>query len=227
MNLLIFGATGMVGFEVLHLALVDPRVHSVTTIGRRAAGVQHHKLGEIVHADMLDLSELEPQLRHADLILYCLGVYQNAVTAAEFWTITCGYLEQLLGRLQQIGADPAFCLMGAQGADPTEKSLFRFAKAKGRAERFLTESLLTRKYIFRPGYIAPGRVASRSTTPEWISRPLFRFLPGLGIEAVNLAKVMLETGLTRPAQVLYTNGEMRSLAANFLRSSGWARSARR
>ena len=186
MNLLIFGATGMVGFEVLHLALVDPRVHSVTTIGRRAAGVQHHKLGEIVHADMLDLSELEPQLRHADLILYCLGVYQNAVTAAEFWT-----------------------------------------KAKGRAERFLTESLLTRKYIFRPGYIAPGRVASRSTTPEWISRPLFRFLPGLGIEAVNLAKVMLETGLTRPAQVLYTNGEMRSLAANFLRSSGWARSARR
>ncbi len=227
MHVTIFGATGMVGFEVLHLALVDPRVNSVVTIGRRATGVRHPKLAEIVHTDMLDLRELEPQLRQADLILYCLGVYQNAVPAAEFWTITCGYLEQLLGRLGQVGADPAFCLMGAQGADPTEKSFFRFAKAKGRAERFLTESHLTRKYIFRPGYIAPGRVASRSTTPEWIARPLFKFFPGLGIEAVNLAKVMLETGLTRPAQLLYTNGEMRALAANFLRSSGWARSARR
>src|SRR5437868_10893914 len=119
MQLVLFGATGMTGIEALHLALADERVSSVTTIGRRTTGVTHAKLSEIVHADMLDLSELEPQLRQADLILYCLGVYQNAVPAAEFWTITCGYLEQLLGRLQQIGADPVFCLMGAQGADPT------------------------------------------------------------------------------------------------------------
>lgn len=227
MQATIFGATGMVGNEVLHLALADPRVNSVTTIGRRSTGVQHKKLTEVVHADMLDLSALEPQLRRADLILYCIGVYQNAVPAAEFWTVTCGYLEQLLDRLRHAGADPVFCLLGARGADPTEKSFFDYAKAKGRAERFLMESHLTRKYIFRPGYIAPGRVASRATVPEWISGPLFKLFPRLGIEAVNLAKVMLETGLTRPAQVLYTNDEMRVLAANFLRSSGWARSARR
>ena len=227
MHLLLFGATGMTGIEVLHLALADPRITSVTTIGRRASGVTHAKLREIIHADMLDLSEVEPQLRDADLILHCLGVYQNAVSAAEFWTVTCGYLEQLLGRLAQIGADPVFCLMGAQGADPTEKSLFRFAKAKGRAERFLMESQLSRKYIFRPGYIMPGQGQSRSTAPEWIARPLFRIFPSLGIEAVNLAKVMIETGLTRPAQVLYTNGEMRTIAGSLLRSSGWASAARR
>lgn len=227
MNLLLFGATGMVGNEVLHLALADPRITKVTTIGRRPTGVQHKKLNEVTHADMLDLTGVEPQLREAQLVVYCLGVYQNAVSATEFWTVTCGYLEQLLGRLAQIGADPVFCLMGAQGADPTEKTPFRFGKAKGRAERFLMESHLTRKYIFRPGYIEPGRVASRSTIPEWISRPFFKLFPALGIEAVNLAKVMLETGLTKPAQVLYTNGEMRALAANFMRSSGWASSARR
>lgn len=227
MQLLLFGATGMVGNEVLHLALADPRVNAVTTVGRRPTGIAHKKLTEITHADMLDLVPLEPQLREADLILYCLGVYQNAVSAAEFWTITCGYLEQLLGRLAQIGADPVFCLMGAQGADPSERTPFRFGKAKGRAERFLMESHLTRKYIFRPGYIEPGRVPSRSTIPEWISRPMFKLFPALGIEAVNLAKVMLETGLTRPAQVRYTNGEMRALAAHFMRSSGWASSARR
>ena len=209
MRLLLFGATGMVGFELLHLALVDPRVNSVTTIGRRATGVRHPKLREIVHADMLDLSELEPQLRRADLILYCLGVYQNAVSAAAFWTITCGYLEQLLGRLQQIGADPVFCLMGAQGADPSEKSLFRFAKAKGRAERYLMESSITRKHIFRPGYIKPGRVESRSPTPEWLSRVGYALFPPLGIDAVKLAAVMLEVGVAGSPQVLFKNGPMR------------------
>lgn len=209
MRLVLFGATGMTGIEALHLALADRRVTSVTTIGRRTTGVPHPKLTEIVHADMLDLSELEPQLRQADLILYCLGVYQNAVSAAEFWTITCGYLEQLLGRLQQIGADPVFCLMGAQGADPTEKSPFRFAKAKGRAEKYLMESSITRKHIFRPGYIKPGRVASRAPSTEWFSRPLYALMPFIGIDAVKLAAVMVEVGVAGSAQVLFTNGEMR------------------
>ena len=227
MKLLLFGGTGMVGTEVLHLALADPRISHVTTVGRRRTAVVHKRLTEITCADMLDLSTVEPQLREADLIVYCLGVYQNAVSAAEFWTVTCGYLEQLLGRLTQIGADPVFCLIGAQGADPTERTPFRFGKAKGRAERFLTESQLTKKYIFRPGYIMPGQGKSRSTVPEWISRPLFRLFPALGIEAVNLAKVMIETGLTRPAKVLYTNGEMREIAGSLLRSSGWAQAARR
>ena len=211
MHLLLFGATGMTGHEALHLALADPRITQVTTVGRRITGVVHPKLTEVAHADMLDLVPLEPLLQKTDLILYCLGVYQNAVPEAEFWTITCGYLEQLLGRLGQIGADPVFCLMGAQGADPTEKSPFRFAKAKGRAERFLMESAITRKHIFRPGYIKPGRVASRAPSTEWFSRPLYRLFPFIGIDAVKLAAVMLEVGLVGGDRVLYTNGAMRTL----------------
>lgn len=209
---LLFGATGMVGIEVLHLALADHRIDQVLTIGRRATGVVHPKLREIPHADQLALVPVAEHLRQADLILYCLGVYQNAVPADEFWTITCGYLEHLLGELKRLDTDPVFCLMGAQGADPSEQSPFRFAKAKGRAERFLMESHLRRKYIFRPGYIMPGRGTSRSTTPEWIARPLFKLFPALGIEAVRLARVMIDVGLTRPAKVLYTNGEIRRLA---------------
>lgn len=209
MKLLLFGATGMTGIEALHLALADRRVTSVTTIGRRVTGIVHPKLTEVVHADMLDLVPVEPLLRQTDLILYCLGVYQNAVPEAEFWTITCGYLEQLLGRLGQVGADPVFCLMGAQGADPTEKSPFRFAKAKGRAERFLMDSAITRKHIFRPGYIKPGRAASRAPSTEWFSRPLYRLLPFIGIDAVQLAAVMLDVGLRGSRQVLFSNGEMR------------------
>ena len=209
MHLLLFGATGMTGIEVLHLALADARVGAVTTIGRRATGTKHPKLTEVVHADMLDLGPVESHLRQADLIVHCLGVYQNAVPADEFWTVTVGYFEVLLATLERLGADPRFALMGAGGADPTERSPFRFAKAKGRAERRLMESHLTRKWIFRPGYIKPGRVASRAPSTEWFSRPLYRLMPFIGIDAVELARVMLEVGLTGSEQTLWTNGEMR------------------
>ena len=210
MNLLLFGATGMTGVEVLHLALTDPRVTSVTTIGRRPTGLQHPKLREVTHGDMLALGPVAEELRRADLIIHCLGVYTGAVPDDEFWRITYGYIAHLLAELKRLGADPVFCLMGAQGADPTERSPFLFAKAKGRAERALMESHLTRKHIFRPGYIKPGRAASRAPSTEWFSRPLYRLLPFIGVDAVKLAAVMLEVGLAGSAKSLYTNAEMRA-----------------
>jgi uncharacterized protein YbjT (DUF2867 family) len=213
MRTILFGATGMTGIEVLHLALADPRISQVTSIGRRGTGVVHPRLREIEHHDFLDLTAVAEPLRHAELIIHCLGVYQNNVPADEFWRVTVGYLDALLALLKAEGADPRFCLMGAQGADPAEKSPFLFAKAKGRAERHLIESHLTRKHIFRPGYIKPGRLqASRSTMPEWIAQPLFRLFPFMGIAAVDLARVMLEVGIGGSAQLLFTNGEMRRMA---------------
>jgi uncharacterized protein YbjT (DUF2867 family) len=209
MKLLLFGATGMVGTEALHLALADPRISSVATIGRRATGVVHAKLREVLHADMLALGPVAEELKRADLIIHCLGVYSGAVPDDQFWTITAGYIEHLLGELKRLGADPVFCLMGASGADPSERSPFLFAKAKGRAERFLMESHLTRKHIFRPGYIKPGRVASRASKTEWFSRPLYALLPFIGIDAARLAAVMLEVGVAGCPQVLFSNGQMR------------------
>lgn len=213
MNLLLFGATGMTGIEVLHLALADPRITQVTTIGRRVTGVVHPKLREIEHRDFLDLRPVAEAVAHSDLIIHCLGVYQNNVPEDEFWKVTVGYLDALLALLKQQGADPRFCLMGAQGADPSERSRLLFAKAKGRAERHLLESHLTRKHIFRPGYIKPGRLkTSRSTVPEWIAQPLFKLLPFLGITAVDLARVMLEVSVAGSDQVLFTNAEMRRMS---------------
>ncbi len=47
MNVLLFGATGMIGQGVLRECLLDPGVERVVTIGRSATGQQHAKLTEI------------------------------------------------------------------------------------------------------------------------------------------------------------------------------------
>ena len=56
MNVIIFGATGMVGMGALLECLDDPRVQSVLVIGRSSCGVQHAKLTEVLHQDFLQLS---------------------------------------------------------------------------------------------------------------------------------------------------------------------------
>jgi uncharacterized protein YbjT (DUF2867 family) len=69
--------------------------------------------------------------------------------------------------LEKVNKELTFCLFSAQGADQTEKSPFRFAKAKGRAEKILLESGVRQKYIFRPGYIKPGRISAQAGWTEW------------------------------------------------------------
>lgn len=62
MDVLIFGATGMVGQGVLRECLLDPEVTRVVTVGRTRTGTNDAKLRELVTAELFDLTPLEPQL---------------------------------------------------------------------------------------------------------------------------------------------------------------------
>ena len=57
-NLVIVGATGMVGGYALRYALDHPAVGRATTIGRRKVGISHPKLKEVLHQDFADCSVL-------------------------------------------------------------------------------------------------------------------------------------------------------------------------
>ena len=57
-NVVIVGATGMVGGLALRQALGDPRVGRVTVITRRPTGLAHRRLREILHDDFLDFGGL-------------------------------------------------------------------------------------------------------------------------------------------------------------------------
>lgn len=163
MKVVIFGATGMVGSEVLHECFVCDQFHQVITVGRHVSGLGHAKLTEIEHKDFHNYSSLESELSDPDICFYCLGVYQGQVSKELFWEITVDYLTALIHTLEQVNREITFCLFSAQGADPSERSMMRFAKAKGRAEKRLLESQIEKAYIFRPGFIMPGRKRPKLT----------------------------------------------------------------
>lgn len=75
MQLVIVGATGMVGAYAIRYALDHPAVRRVTSIGRRKTGISHPKLDEILHQDFSDCSALAPVLSGQDAAVFCLGTY--------------------------------------------------------------------------------------------------------------------------------------------------------
>src|SRR3954469_25862560 len=87
MNVLILGASGMVGKGVLRECLLDDGVKRVVTLGRTPTGQSHPKLREIVHRDLLNLAPIEDQLRGMDGCFFCLGASATGLNEAEYTRI--------------------------------------------------------------------------------------------------------------------------------------------
>lgn len=208
----LLGASGMVGIEVLHACLAEPRIGELTALVRRPLAVQHARLRQVVHTDYTDYGGLEDILRATDVWFHCIGVYQGMVPEAEFYRVTCDFLAALLRDLEAVRTDTTFCLFSAQGADPAERSRVLFRKAKGRAERLLRESKIRRQFVFRPGYIDPGRQSARSRIPVWLARPFYRLVPAVGIGAPELARVMVRVGVGGGGPPVWENRDLRRAA---------------
>ena len=72
-RLVIVGATGMVGGYALRYALENPTVDRVTAIGRKALGISHPKLKEVLHQNFADCLPLADAPENQDAVVYCLG----------------------------------------------------------------------------------------------------------------------------------------------------------
>src|SRR5579871_6017573 len=88
MNVILFGATGMVGQGVLRECLLDPDIQQVLTVGRSATGQQHAKLRELTVPDLMDLTGVEPQLTGYDACFFCTGVSSAGMTEEKYTRLT-------------------------------------------------------------------------------------------------------------------------------------------
>jgi uncharacterized protein YbjT (DUF2867 family) len=70
-QVVIVGATGMVGGYVLRFALENPDVSRVLAVGRRKTGVSHPKLTEVMIEDFADCGRLARVLVGQDGAIFC------------------------------------------------------------------------------------------------------------------------------------------------------------
>jgi uncharacterized protein YbjT (DUF2867 family) len=166
MNVLLFGATGMVGQGVLRECLLDPDVKLVKTIGRTATGQKHSKLREIEHRDLSRYDTLEDQLSGFDACFFCLGVSSSGMKEDEYERITYGITMAAAETISRLNPQMTFIYVSGAGTDSSERGRIMWARVKGKTENALLRLPFKAAYMFRPGIIEPLH-GVRSKTPAY------------------------------------------------------------
>ena len=155
MNVILFGATGMVGQGVLRECLLDPGVKAVLSIGRNATGQKHEKLREVAHQDLLNLSPLETQLVEFDACFFCLGVSSAGMSENAYRRITYDLTLSVAEALVKGNPNMTFIYVSGAGTDSSERGRSMWARVKGQTENALLRLPFRAAYMFRPAAIVP------------------------------------------------------------------------
>ena len=155
MNVLIFGATGMVGQGVLRECLAAPDVSTVKTIGRTPTGQRNLKLRELVHADMWNYDDIGEELTGHDACFFCIGVSSGGMDEKQYTRLTYDLTMAAARKLAGLNPGMVFFYVSGFGADSTEKSRVMWERVRGKTENALRALPFKATYIFRPGMIQP------------------------------------------------------------------------
>jgi uncharacterized protein YbjT (DUF2867 family) len=155
MNVILFGATGMVGQGILRECLLDPGVHQILSIVRAPSGRQHPKLRELVHTDFFDYSAIESQLTGFDACFFALGVSSAGMDEAKYKHLTYDLTLAAATTLARLNPQMTFLYVSGAGTDSTERGRTMWARIKGKTENDLLKLPFRAAYMFRPGAIQP------------------------------------------------------------------------
>ena len=213
MDVILFGATGMVGQGVLRECLLDPDVTRVVTVGRTKTGQTHPKLHEIVPSDLYDLSPLSGTLTGFDACFFCLGIASAGMSEEAYTRVTYDLTVETATFLARLNPGMTFIYVSGAGADSSEKGRVMWARVRGRTENAILKLPFKRAYVFRPGIIQPMHgITSRTTLYRIgyiILAPLLplmrRMSPRLMTTTERIGKAMLRAARDgAPKPILHT-----------------------
>jgi uncharacterized protein YbjT (DUF2867 family) len=219
MNVLLFGATGMVGQGVLRECLLDPGVQLVQTVGRTATGLRHEKLREVVQHDLWHYSSVEPELTGFDACFFCLGVSSAGMKEADYAHITYGITMAAAETLARLNAQMTFVYVSGAGTDSSEQGRIMWARVKGRTENALLRLPFRDACMFRPGIIQPLHgVSSRTTAYRLLysfTKPLLpmlrRAFPDLILTTEQIGRAMLRVARNGAPKRILESKDIRAI----------------
>lgn len=219
MNVLLFGATGMVGDGVLHACLADPRVEHVLAVGRSPLGISHPKLEEHRRMDFFTHTDLGAELAASDACFFCLGVSSAGMSEAEYHRQTYELTMAAAEAMAIAHPGAVFCYVSGEGTDSSERGRTMWARVKGKTENALL-ALPLDAYMFRPGFIRP-RPGKRSKTALYrivyaVFAPLYpilkRVAPRHVTTAENIGRAMIAAGIEGYPKRVLENPDINTLA---------------
>lgn len=198
-NVVITGASGMVGEGVLLTCLQHARISKVLVIGRKTCGVIHPQLTEIIHADFTDISAIASQLSGYQACFFCAGISSVGVKEDVYTKITYTLTLRFAEALAAINPNITFEYISGSGTDSTEKGRLMWARVKGKTENKLQKLPFKAVYSFRPGFILPSpkqkNVLKLYKYLGWLFPLLTKFSNNFASTMQQLATAMINAAL--------------------------------
>jgi len=202
-NVIITGATGMVGKGVLLECLDHDSIDKVLVIGRNSIVMQHPKLKEMIHKDFTDFGNVKDQLSGYDACFFCLGISAAGLNEEQYKKITYDYTLSLAKTLLGLNQEMTFNYVSGQGTDSSEKGRMMWARVKGKAENDLLNLGFKQAYMFRPGAIIPLKgIKSRTKSYQfmydyfmWLVKIIKAISPNSVVNTTQIGLAMINSTL--------------------------------
>jgi uncharacterized protein YbjT (DUF2867 family) len=215
-NILLFGATGMVGDGVLRWLMASPNVSRVVAVSRKPLSVKHPKLETVIETDMFDLQHAD-SLREFDACFFCLGASSVGMSTEAYRRLTYDLTLAVARQLLRGNPRMVFEYISGEGTDANSRQMWAQVKAKTEAD--LLKLGFRDAYGLRPGFIQPMRGAtSRLRFIRWmyaLTRPAYPLLQKAFSRWVTstdlLASAMLQLVVTGSEKKILNTGELNAL----------------
>ncbi len=203
MQVLLFGATGMVGQGVLRECLRDARVDRVVAVGRSQVAQTDPKLVQIGLADLAAIDSIAGQLTGFDACMFCAGVSSAGMSEQHYTALTFDLTLTVARTLAPLNPAMTFLYVSGAGTDSTGLSRWMWARVKGRTEAALARLPFKAAYMLRPGFIQPLHgVRSKTGWVRWVyaalapvSPLLLRLFPGAVTTTERVGRAMIAVAL--------------------------------
>lgn len=156
-HILLLGATGLVGSQVLQQLLADDRVGRITAPTRRALGMTDARL----HNPVVDFDALPADAAWwaADAVICCLGTTRKQAGSLAAFVAIDRDLVLATAAMARAAGTPCLAFNSATGADAG--SLFAYNRTKGQTEDGLRAQGWPSLTFVRPGLIGGERAQRR------------------------------------------------------------------
>jgi len=174
MNILITGATGMVGEGVLLACIGNPSITKITMINRRHFPLQNPKLKELLVDDFMNLENYSSELQDFDACFFCAGISSIGLKEPEYTHITYDITLNVAKVLADLNPKMVFTYVSGALTDSSEKGKSMWARVKGKTENDLMKLPFKGVYNFRPGFMKP---VAGQTNVKWFFKPVIWIFP--------------------------------------------------
>jgi uncharacterized protein YbjT (DUF2867 family) len=174
MKALIIGATGATGKDLLNNLLQDQDYTEIIIFVRRASGMVHPKLTEIL-TDFDKLEDVVDSIR-GDVLFSCLGTTLKAAGSKEKQRHIDYEIPLQFATIAKRNGVSKIVLLSAYGASATSKIFY--SRIKGSLENAIADLAFDQFIIFRPGLLLRK---DTDRMGERISAGFLNFMNKLGL----------------------------------------------